>query len=94
MEKTAQAGKIYQGDNYIIVKKMMRKGESIPKHNHTHHDVIFTVISGKVAVNFDDKPFAMVEAGEIIRFDGQHFIDAEILEDAQIQVALIKHPCC
>lgn len=90
MEIKTEAGKIYQGKQCFVVKKIMNAGEKIPRHNHAGQDILFTVLKGKVAVQFNDQPFHTATPGDIIHFDGKNFISADIIEDAEIQVTLIN----
>lgn len=91
MEIKTEAGKIYQGPHYMVVKKILKAGEKIPRHNHPGDDIIFTVLKGKAEVFFNDERFHTAVPGDIIRFEGGSYINADILEDAEIQIVLIQH---
>jgi len=43
-------GLLFQGPNYVIVKKGGKAGEKVEKHNHPEANVIFTVVKGTVQV--------------------------------------------
>lgn len=43
-----ELGLLFQGPNYVIVKKGGKAGEQVEKHNHPEANVIFTVVKGKV----------------------------------------------
>ena len=45
-----ELGLLFQGPNYVIVKKGGKAGEKVEKHNHPEANVIFTVVKGKVQV--------------------------------------------
>ena len=45
-----ELGLLFQGPNYVIVKKGGKAGEQVEKHNHPEANVIFTVVKGKVQV--------------------------------------------
>ena len=42
-----ELGLLFQGPNYVIVKKGGKAGEKVEKHNHPEANVIFTVVKGK-----------------------------------------------
>ena len=39
-----ELGLLFQGPNYVIVKKGGKAGEKVEKHNHPEANVIFTVV--------------------------------------------------
>jgi len=39
-----ELGLLFQGPNYVIVKKGGKAGEQVEKHNHPEANVIFTVV--------------------------------------------------
>ena len=43
-----ELGLLFQGPNYVIVKKGGKAGEKVEKHNHPEANVIFTVVKGTV----------------------------------------------
>ena len=45
-----ELGLLFQGPNYVIVKKGGKAGEKVEKHNHPEANVIFTVVKGTVQV--------------------------------------------
>ena len=48
-----ELGLLFQGPNYVIVKKGGKAGEKVEKHNHPEANVIFTVVKGnKIYVPF------------------------------------------
>ena len=40
-------GLLFQGPNYVIVKKGGKAGEKVEKHNHPEANVIFTVVKAQ-----------------------------------------------
>ena len=42
-----ELGLLFQGPNYVIVKKGGKAGEKVEKHNHPEANVMFTVVKGK-----------------------------------------------
>ena len=83
-------GKIMQTEQFTVVKKALKKGEAIKRHNHEGDSVIFTVLSGKVNVVLNDNEKHEVNVGQVLNFDGQYFIQGEAAEDSVIMVTLVK----
>ena len=42
-----ELGLLFQGPNYVIVKKGGKAGEQVEKHNHPEANVVFTVVKVK-----------------------------------------------
>lgn len=74
---------------YKVVKKAVAKGGTIEKHNHPEAKVIFTVVKGAIDVCINDEHFNAVP-GTIINFDGDNYLSADILEDAEIFITLVN----
>ena len=45
-----ELGLLFQGPNYVIVKKGGKAGEKVEKHNHPEANVIFTVVKFKYSL--------------------------------------------
>ena len=85
-----ELGLLFQGPNYVIVKKGGKAGEKVEKHNHPEANVIFTVVKGKVQVHLNDDEVHIVEPGKVLHFDGDNFINAEFLTDGELFVTLVN----
>ncbi len=88
----AELGLLFKGPNYIIVKKGGTKGEQVEKHNHPEANVIFTVVKGKVQVLLNEVEEHIVTPGKVLEFNGDNYIQAELLEDSEFVVNLITKP--
>ncbi|MBN6080381.1 cupin [Aggregatibacter actinomycetemcomitans] len=82
-------GKILQGDHFTVVKKALKKDEQLKRHNHEGESVIFTVLNGKISVLLDDTEKHDISVGQVLNFDGKHFIQGEATEDTVILVTLV-----
>lgn len=82
-------GVLFSGDNYKAVKKVLKKGEKIAKHNHRGAMILFSIISGDVRVLLNETEEHMLTQGTVLEFDGENFIQAEILSDAEILIVPI-----
>ena len=90
-EVSSENGKIFNGENYMVVKKDMRKGEQIKPHNHPgFKTLIFAVGKGSFDVMLNQTEKHIVQAGSVLRFGGDVVIGAVATEDADVEITLIK----
>lgn len=90
-EVSSESGKIFNGENYMVVKKDMRKGEQIKPHNHPgFKTLIFAVGKGGFDVTLNQTEKHIVQAGSVLRFGGDVVIGAVATEDADVAITLIK----
>lgn len=85
-----EIGVLFSKDNFMLVKKELKKGEKVEKHNHENEEVVFTVLKGKVEVFLNEKENHVLVPGEILQFDGINFINVVAIEDSEFSVTLIK----
>ena len=81
-------GKIYNKDGVLVVHKQLKKGEKIPSHTHKYKELFFTVVSGKMEVNLNDKETYIMEPKKALNFGGDVSISAIALEDSDIFIYL------
>lgn len=86
----SEFGLLFQEKNFSVVKKGGPKGERIEKHNHPLEDIILTVVKGHVEVLLNDNEIYNLKTGEVLHFCGSNTIQAELLEDSEFIVVLIK----
>ncbi|MGN6965954.1 hypothetical protein ACTHUD_27215, partial [Neisseria sp. P0016.S002] len=87
----SENGKIFSGENYMVVKKDMKKGEQIKPHDHPgFKTLIFTVGKGSFDVTLNQTEKHTVGAGSVLRFGGDAVIEAVATEDADVAITLIK----
>lgn len=84
-------GKLMQTNQFTVVKKALKKGESLKRHNHEGDSVIFTVLSGKMNVVLNDNEAHEINVGQVLNFDGKYFIQGEAAEDSVIMVTLVNN---
>lgn len=89
-EVKKELGHILNKDRFQLVKKAGIKGDKIPKHNHPKEDILFTVVKGCVRVFLNDTEVYELKPGEVLYFDGIHYIHAEFIEDGEVFVTLIQ----
>ena len=75
-------GLVLDKANFKVVKKQGKAGDTIPKHNHPEANVTFTVIN--------EVEEHILNAGDILSFDGDNYINAEFVEAGQAVVHLVN----
>ncbi|WP_293279402.1 hypothetical protein [Neisseria sp. oral taxon 014] len=86
----APAGEV-SGENDTVVKKDMKKGETIKPHAHENfRTVLFAVGKGRfdATLNTDEKH--PVGAGEVLKFGGRDVIEAVARENSSVKITLVK----
>ena len=86
----APVGKV-SGENDTVVKKDMKKGETIKPHAHENfRTVLFAVGKGRfdATLNTDEKH--PVGAGEVLKFGGRDVIEAVARENSSVKITLVK----
>ena len=76
-----EAGLIFSGNNFKVVKKILKAGELIPSHNH---------LKGKMEIFLNDTEKYVLVPGDILNFDGANFVKGTALEDTEFNVTLVK----
>lgn len=82
-------GIVTQTPYMTVVRHIAQAGTSIEKHNHPHHVLVFTLLSGELTVTVGDVTQAM-HTGDVLTFDGNDYISANIHKDSHIVVSLIN----
>lgn len=90
-EVNGKNGKNFSGENDTVVKKDMKKGETIKPHAHENfRTVLFAVGKGRfdVTLNTDEKH--PVDVGEVLKFGGRDVIEAVARENSSVTITLVK----
>ncbi|BBM58120.1 cupin domain protein [Leptotrichia trevisanii] len=85
-----EAGLLFTGENFKLVKKILKKDEKIAKHNHENEEIIFIVLKGKMEMFLNETEKHVLVPGDILHFDGRNFINGSALEDSEVSVTLVK----
>ena len=85
-----EAGLLFTGENFKLVKKILKKDEKIAKHNHENEEIIFIVLKGKMEMFLNETKKHVLAPGDILHFDGRNFINGSALEDSEVSVTLVK----
>ena len=86
----SEAGMVFSGNNFKVVKKILKAGELIPSHNHEEEEIVFSVLKGKMEMFLNETEKHVLVPGDILHFDGVNFINGSALEDSEVSVTLIK----
>ena len=43
-----EGGMLFSGNNFKVVKKVLKSGEQIPSHNHESDTIVLSVLKGKM----------------------------------------------
>ncbi|WP_295241473.1 cupin domain-containing protein [Veillonella sp.] len=63
-----ELGLLFQGPNFVVVKKGGKAGEKVENHNHPEANVVFTVVKGKVAVQLNQEEEHVLTPGTVLQF--------------------------
>ena len=63
------------------VRLSLDAGESVPEHRHPDTDVLIHVLSGVIELGLDDETHQL-EAGDLIRFDGDRTVSPYAVEES------------
>jgi quercetin dioxygenase-like cupin family protein len=63
-----------------VVRLHLAAGEAVASHSHPGKDVALFVVDGRFEVRLDDDTYR-VEAGDCLRFDGEHEIAPRATDD-------------
>lgn len=89
-EVNRNVGLLLDKPDFKVVKKQGLKGDIIQKHNHPEANVTFTLVYGKIKVFINDNEEHILSAGDVLSFDGNNYINAELLEESVAIVHLIN----
>ncbi|WP_128905495.1 DUF2249 domain-containing protein [Halorubrum amylolyticum] len=81
----------FPGREPKTVRLSLDAGQSVPEHTHPDRTVLFHALTGAFEVRLDGEEHA-VEAGEIVRFDGETAVEPTATEDATALVVLAPKP--
>jgi mannose-6-phosphate isomerase-like protein (cupin superfamily) len=69
------------------VRLSLDAGERMPEHDHPGRDVLFHVLDGTIEVAIDGDAHEL-DAGDVLRFDGERTVAPEAVTDARALVVL------
>jgi len=81
------AAQPFPGSEPKTVRLSLSAGEGVAEHDHPDRDVLFHALEGSFDVALDGKDHR-VEAGELLRFDGERSVEPTAREDATALIVL------
>lgn len=81
----------FPGREPKAIRLSLEAGERVPEHEHPDRTVLFHVLEGAVDVALDGDPHR-VEAGEVLRFEGESAVEPTAREDSVALVVLSPRP--
>ncbi|TYL36465.1 cupin [Natronococcus pandeyae] len=79
---------VFDGEPRTI-KLALDAGERIPPHQHPDRQIVLHLLEGRLRLTVGDDDHE-VEAGELVRFDGDQEISPEALEESTAVLVLAK----
>ena len=86
----SEEGKVFHNTNGTVVRKALKSGEKIDRHNHEGEDIIFNVMSGKITVTLNDGEVHELNAGDTLVFNSKNYISAVAGADTVVVITLVK----
>lgn len=83
-------GQLLNNEMLMLVHIDLKKGKSIPAHNHVGQEIFFTLAKGQVKLTLDETEEHILDAGEVLHFAGESSIGVYAQEDSEFFVYLIN----
>lgn len=88
--KLSGYGQLLNNEMLMLVHIDLKKGRSIPAHDHVGQEVFFTLAKGLVKITLNETEIHVLEAGEVLRFAGESSIGVYAEQDSEFFVYLIN----
>lgn len=76
----APHARVFEGEPQTI-RLTLSAGDSIAPHQHPDRQIVFYVLEGHLTVTLGEDEYEL-EAGDIVRFDGDQYVSPEAIEDS------------
>lgn len=83
-------GKIFTDQYATVVRKTFSPDHPMKRHNHPGAQIILTVIKGQANIVLDETEKHTLHSGDILIFNGDHYISSEFPEETLITVTLVN----
>ena len=80
--------RVFDGEPQTI-RLTLDEGDSVPPHQHPDRQIVLHLLEGKLSVTLGEDDHE-VNAGELVRFDGNQDISPEALEESTAVLVLAK----
>ena len=83
-EIAQSTGKIFEGENYTVIRETLPKGKEIPRHNHPGQT------KGSSVFLFDGGKRQELRPGSVLKADGSEYVAIKITDDSELVIVLVK----
>lgn len=83
-------GKIFEGENYTVIRETLPKGKEIPRHNHPGHTLLVTQTKGRSVFLFDSGKRQELRQGSVLKADGSEYVAIKTTDDSELVIVLVK----
>ncbi|WP_247730761.1 cupin domain-containing protein [Halovivax limisalsi] len=73
----------------MTIRLTLEAGESVPAHQHPDRRIVCHLLEGSISMTLGEDEHA-IEAGDVVRFDGNQDVSPEALEDSVALLVLAK----
>lgn len=71
------------------IRLVLEAGQTIAPHQHPDRQIVFHVLEGRLSVTLDDESYELA-AGDVARFDGDHYVSPEAIEASTALLVLAE----
>ena len=89
-EIAQSTGKVFEGENYTVIRETLPKGKEIPRHNHPGHTLLVTQTKGSSVFLFDGGKRQELRPGSVLKADGSEYVAIKITDDSELVIVLMK----
>ena len=87
LDETPHA-EVFEDHDPRVVRLELDAGDRVPRHQHPDSTIVIHVMSGQIDLTLGDDEHEL-EAGDVIRFDGEQDVSPEAIVDAAALVVFI-----
>lgn len=84
------SGKIFNEDEFTLIKRTLASGENIDEQNYTDKTVLITIVVGSVNVTLNNEEERNLEPGKVLKFDGDFPVKVHANDRSEYFVTLIN----
>ena len=89
-EIAQSTGKVFEGENYTVIRETLPKGKEIPRHHHPGHTLLVTQTKGRSVFLFDSGKRQELRQGSVLKADGSEYVAIKITDDSELVIVLVK----
>ena len=86
----AGEGKLHGNEHAMIVRRTFSPDRPMNRHNHPGQQIVLTVVRGDAHLHLDDSETHDLHSGDVLIFDGEHYISDEFDSETLLVINLIN----